>query len=382
MTKETSNIDNEKEGVEGQSDTQPQKIKASPVVKTTRVVLLFAVVVFVWSILSERVSPYTSQASVTEISIPVTPRVSGYLTDVKVGLHASVKAGDLLFQIDSTPYYLSVVKAEANIDNVIQQLGAQGAAVKAAASSVGVSKAQLDRAQRNYNRTQRIISKNPGALSQYDIDKVETSLNQAVEKLASAEANLEKAKKQMGAEGANNPQLRMALNNLYNAQMQLQWTKYYAPSDGYIESFNLGIGYYCQAGKPLFTLVSKENIWIQANFKENNISNIKPGNDVEFLLDVAPGEVFKGEVKSIGYGVDDGNRAKPGNLPKPDKSKSWLQDPRRFPVVITFNDTTAISFCRYGGQADVAVYTGEDHWILNGITKIRLRINSWLSYVR
>jgi multidrug resistance efflux pump len=374
--RKTEDAKKQKDKDEGKSET-----KVTPVIKTTRVVLLFAAVVFVWYILSERFTPYTSQASVVETSIPVTPRVSGYLTNIEVGLHSAVETGDLLFQIDSTPYYLAVVKAEASLDNVIQQLGAQGAAVKAAASSVGVAKAQLDRTQRNYNRTQRIINKNPGALSQYDIDKVETSLNQAVEKLASAEANLQKAKKQMGVKGSNNPQLRMALNDLYNAQMQLQWTKYYAPCNGFVESFNLATGYYCQAGKPVFTLVSKESLWIQANFKENNISNIKTGNKVEFVFDVAPGKIFKGKVQSVGYGVNDGNRAKPGELPKPDKSTSWLQEPQRFPVIIVFNDSTAISLSRYGGQSDVVVYTGK-HGLLNTIAKIRIRINSWLSYVR
>jgi multidrug resistance efflux pump len=380
MTKITSEK-SKAEDVKKQKDGGKTEIKVTSVIKTTRVVLIFAMLVFFWYILSDRFTPYTSQASVTEIVIPVTPRVSGYLVDVRVRLHSKVKAGELLFQVDTLQYYLAVKKAEASLDNAIQQLGAQGAAVKSAASSVGVAKAQLDRAQRNYNRTQRIIKKNPGALSQYDIDKVETSLNQAIEKLASAEANLQKAKKQMGVKGANNPQLRMAINDLHTAQMQLSWTKIYASTDGYIESFNLDGGYYCKAGKPLVTLVTKDDLWIQANFKENNISKIKEGDGVEFVMDIAPGRVFKGEVRSIGYAVDNGNKAKPGELPKLNKSSAWLQDPMRFPVVISMSDTSAISLCRYGGQADVVVYTG-DRFILNGIAKIRLRINSLLSYVR
>ena len=363
------------------NDKKNKDVKTTPVIKTTRVVLSFATIIFIWYIISDRLTPYTSQATVKEIVMPVIPRVSGYITDLKIHLHSKVKVGQLLFQLDTTQYYLAVKKAEANIDNVIQQLGAQGAVVKASSSSVGVAKAQLDRAQRNYNRTQRIIKKNPGALSQYDIDKVETSLNQAVEKLASAEANLLKAKKQLGVTGANNPQLRMAINDLNNAQLQLFWTKIYAPNNGVIESFNLDEGYYCQAGKPFATLVSKEDIWIQANFKENNISNIKKLDKVEFTLDIFPGKIFKGSVRSIGHGIDDGNKSKPGELPKLNKSSSWLQDPNRFPVIITINDTLAINKSRYGGQADIVVYTGK-HKLLNFIAKIRLRINSLLSYVR
>jgi multidrug resistance efflux pump len=166
----------------------------NPVLWTTRVVFLIAALIFAWYIYSDRFTPYTSLGRITEIIVPLTPRVSGYLIDVKVRLHSIVKTNQLLFQIDTSQYALAVKKAEANLENVTQQLGAQDATVKAAASNVGVAKAQLDRAQRNFNRVQRIVKKNPGALSQADIDRVETSLDQAKEKLANAQANLVKSK--------------------------------------------------------------------------------------------------------------------------------------------------------------------------------------------
>ena len=369
---------------ENEKITQSEKEKKSdgnPVIRTTQVVLLVAAAIFIWYIFSDRHTPYTTQARITDIFVPVTPRVSGYLTDVKVHLNSSVKAGDLLFQIDTSQYALAVRKAEANIENVIQQLGAQGATVKASASAVGVARAQLDRAQRNYDRTDRIMKKNPGALSQAEIDRAETSLNQAIENLANAEANLAKAKKQLGPTGENNPQLRMAINDLNNAQLQLEWTKIYATTDGFIESFNLDVGYFAQAGKPICTLVSKEDLWIQANYKENNLSNMKPGDPVKFILDVAPGKIFEGRVKSIGYGVDGGNRVTPGHLPDIKSRSAWLEDPQRFPVIVTFSDTAVIRFCRAGGQADVVVFTGK-HPFLNAVARFRIWLNTWLSYVR
>jgi multidrug resistance efflux pump len=383
MSEEGKNVEEiEKTGGEQPEERENKKEKKiNPVIWTTRIVLLIAAIVFFWYVYSDRFTPYTDLARVTEIIIPVVPRVSGNLIDVKIKLHSVVKTNDLLFQIDTSQYALTVKGAEANIENVIQQLGAQSAAVKAAASAVGIARAQLDRAQRNYNRTDRIIKKNPGALSQVDIDRVETSLNQAVETLANAEANLTKAKKQLGPEGENNPQLKMAINQLDNAILQLSWTKIYAPTDGYIESFNLDAGYFAQAGKPLVTLVSKENLWIQANFKENNLSKMKTGDEVEFILDAAPGKVFKGIVGSIGYGVQTDNKSTPGDLPDIKSKSSWLQDSQRFPVVIEISGTDVKKLCRSGGQADVVVFTG-DHSFLNSIARFRIRINSWLSYVR
>jgi multidrug resistance efflux pump len=373
---EETTVPQEPAGSDKKKDTGSRRV-----IWFTRVVLLVAALFFVWYIFSDRLTPYTDQGRITEITIPVTPRVSGYLTGVYVSLHSQVRPGDLLFCIDTTQYALAVRKAKANLENVLQQLGAQSASVTAAASSVGVAKAQLDRARRNYNRVQRIIKKNPGALSQAEIDRTETSLNQAVESLAHAEANLSQAKKQLGPTGRNNPQLRMAISDLNNAQMQLDWTNIYAYTAGHIESFNLDIGYYCQAGKPIATLVSEEDLWIQTNFKENNLSHIRPGNRAKFILDVAPGKIFEGKVRSISYGVASGNKIVPGDLPQVSSTTSWLLDPQRFPVIITITDTTALSFCRAGGQADVVVFTG-DHPFLNRIAGLRIWINTWLSYVR
>lgn len=358
----------------------PEAKKKSPMVWVTRVVLLISLLVFVWYLLADRRTPYTNQVRVTELIIPITPRVSGYLTDVRVQLNSVVSLGDTLFQLDPVPFELAIYKARANVDQATQQIGAKGANVQAAASSVGVATAQLDRAQRSYDRTQRILEKNPGAVSQADIDRVETSLNQAKEKLASSEANLIKAQEDLGETGPNNSQLRLAVAELENAQLQLSYTTVYAPNDGVIESFNVDKGYYSQAGQPLATLVSKQDIWLQADYRENNLSNMKPGDPVKFILDVAPGRIFEGYVRGIGSGVDAGNPVNRGGLPTVGSTSSWLREPQRFPVTIAFDDEEALELCRAGAQADVMVYTGS-YSLLNSIANFRIKLKSWLSYV-
>ena len=362
-------------------DDNPEKHEVRSAIRVTRIVFLLAALIFIWYIYSDRRTPYTTEGSIMEIVIPITPRVSGNLLQTNVHLNSVVKTGDLMFVIDTSQYAIAVRKAKANLRSIIQDLGAQSAGVDAAASSVGVARAQLDRAQRNYDRAQRVIKKNPGALSQADIDRVETSLSQAQERMTQAEAGLVKAKSQLGPKGANNPMLQSAITDLNNAQLQLSWAYIYAPADGFIESYNLDKGYFCKAGKPIATLLTKEDLWIQANFKENNLSNMKTGNKARFILDIAPGRVFEGYVKSIGFGVGTANKAQPGHLPKPSSPKGWLQDPQRFPVVIGFDDPEAARICRAGGQVDVVVYTG-DYSFLNTIADFRIWINSKLSYVR
>ena len=374
---DTANEDVEKQNVE----TEESVKKRSPIVILTWTILLLSSVFFYWHVMADRHTPYTDLARVGEIYIPITPRVSGYLQKVNVKLHSHVEQDEILFEIDPRPYLLAVKQAEANFDNTAQQVGAQSAGVKSAASSVGVANAQLDRAQRNYDRVMRIHEKNPGAMSQSDIDRVETSLDQAVEKLASSEAKLEKAKTELGVTGMDNPQLRMALNQLQTAQLDLEFTKIYAMFDGYVESFNVDVGYYCNAGQAIATFVSSESKWIQADLKENNLSHIEIGDSVNYFLDVAPGRIFSGKIISIGYGVNSGNTTNKGELPSVNSSSTWLRDPQRIPVIIEISDPEAFKLCRNGGQVDVVVFSDDNKW-LNKIGNLQIWVNSKLSYIR
>jgi multidrug resistance efflux pump len=310
--------------------------KKDPIRRITRIVLAVCLVVFIWYLLSDRFTPYTDQARVQALIVPIVPRVSGHLIEVDVRLHSVVAEGNVLFRLDRRPFELAVRTAEAALDNATQQVGALTATVKSAAGRLGAARAQLDRAQRNYNRTQQILEKNPGALSQADRDRTETSLDQAVERVASAEADLEKAKQQLGSTGPNNPQLRAAIVALEQAQLDLAFTTLYAPTNGAIESFNVDVGHYAAAGQPLATFVSATDVWIQADMRENNISRVKIDDRVEFVLDVAPGHVFRGTVRSVGYGVSSAGGSNRGDLPAVQGSQGWLRDPQRFPVIIGF----------------------------------------------
>jgi multidrug resistance efflux pump len=184
----------------------------------------------------------------------------------------------------------------------------------------------------------------------------------------------------LGFSGEENAQFRESVKALEQAQLDLAYCYVIATAKGYIESFSIDIGHYAAAGQPLATLVSEDDAWIQADMKENNISNIKIGDPVEFSLDVRPGKIFTGKVRSIGYGISTGNTTR-GDLPTISNSEGWLRDPQRFPVIISFNREEIEVVPRFGAQVDVVVYTG-DHGFLNSMGRFRIRLLSRLSYVR
>jgi len=352
-----------------------------PVRRTTRIVLGVCILIFIWYVFADRFTPFTDQARINSVFVPIEPRVSGYLTEINVRLHSIVYKGDLLFQIDKRPYELAVRSAEANLDRTSLRVGARAATVKSASASVGVARAQLDRSQRRFNRTQRILENDPGALSGADKDRSETGLAQAVEGLAAAEANLEKAKEQLGEVGPNNPDLRAAIVALENAQLDLAFTTLHAPDKGVIESFSVDLGYYAQPGEPLATFISNHDVWLQADMRENNISHIKAGDEAEFTLDVAPGRILTGTVRSVGFGITPEGAQSGGALPTVTSAQGWLRDPQRFPVIIDVDPEDVVGLLRVGGQADVVIYTGSNI-ILNPIAWLRIRLVSLLSYVR
>lgn len=140
------------------------------------------------------------------------------------------------------------------------------------------------------------------------------------------------------------------------------------------------VGNFAATGQPLMTFIAIHDLWIAADFTENNLGNIKPGDPVEVVLDVQPGKIFTGTVRNIGWGVSTGNQTL-GALPTVDNDRNWLRDAQRFPVIVDLDEDVKASpvGSRVGSQADVIVYTS-DGFILNTIGKFYIRLVSLFSY--
>ena len=130
--------------------------------------------------------------------------------------------------------------------------------------------------------------------------------------------------------------------------------------------------------------LKSEVIRIKGNIAELQVfemtKGIGVGDEVEFILDIAPGRVFTGKVRSMGFGVST-NETNKGGLPTISQKKGWLQDPQRYPVIITSDEKDIIDLYRLGGQVDVVVYTGNNS-LLNSLAALKIRLMSYLSFVR
>jgi len=363
-----------------EEDKQEDKAR-DPVRLVTLVVLAVCLVFFLLYIRADRVMPYSDQARVVGYSVPVVPMVSGYVTDIGVDLHQVVDPGQVLVQIDTIPSQIALRSARAALDNAIQQLGVQSEAVESAAAKLAADRAQESIARQDAERIRQISDRSPNALSQADRDRSTAALSQAEAQVAASLAEVRRAEAQLGVKGEINPAVRSAMAALEQAEFNLARTVVRAPSRGVIESLSLDVGHFAAAGQPLMTFVSTSDLWIEADLRENNLANLKPGDSVEILLDVAPGQVFHGVIQSVGFGVSQGRSGSRGELPEVKPTTGWLRQPQRFPVVITLDDDVPRSLLRVGAQATVMVYTGR-HFLLNPLGKLVIRFFSVMSYVR
>ena len=362
-----------------QPDPQPKR-RMDPARRITLIVLAIVAVLFGWHLVADRATPYTDLGKVDGYVVPIAAQVAGYVTEVGVVLNEVVDEGDLLIQINPVPYELAVNAARASLELSGQQVRAQTSAIESAAGRLGVSMAQLDRAQRYYDRLEAIAAQNPGALSQADRDRASTQLDQAKAGVISAEAELDKAKETLGVAGDANPAIQAAAATLAKAEFDLENTEIRAPGTGIVGDLQLAEGHFAGAGQPLATFISAQDVWVRADMRENNLGRLEVGDRAEIALDVAPGQVFAGHVASISAGVQTGQQAR-GALPTAEQTQGWLQDPQRFPVIVRFDDDEALGYRRAGGRASVIVYTGSNP-LINFVGRLRIRLTSLFSYLR
>ncbi|ELR65449.1 Membrane fusion component of tripartite multidrug resistance system [Photobacterium marinum] len=356
-----------------------QRTAQEKVKRATFFVLLICIGLFIFYVLADRYIPSTDMARVRGYVIPVTPLVSGRVVEVQVEPNQVVQPGDALIRIDPADYQLAVEEAEQGLVKAGQSVGVQTASV--ASAQAKLSDALANQAHIRTQASRILAMAKKGIVPKAEADKTRASLASAKAQVESAQANLEQAKTQLGAKGKNNSQMKSALLKLQKAQLDLERTVLRAPAIGGVSNFRLDEGFYARSGQPLLTFVSGEDVWIDAYFRENSLGNMIVGDEVEIVLDYAPGRVFKGKVASIDWGINWGQTEQVGQLASVSSQTGWLRQTQRFPVTIQFDDDSARGLRRVGGQADVIVYTQENS-ALNIFGRIWIRIVSWLSYVR
>jgi multidrug resistance efflux pump len=252
-----------------------------------------------------------------------------------------------------------------------------------AQANVLATEANAVRAEQDFNRLARLREEDPGTISVRRLEIAEATLEQSRAAVVAAKANVSMAIEQKGGmDDQNNSIVKSATLAVEEARLDLANTTVTVTAKGIITDLQADVGQYAGAGSPVLTLISINDLWINAEFTENNLGHMQKGSPVEILFDSQPGEVFIGKVRSIGLGVSAGNSQPAGSLPSISNDRDWLRQAQRFPVEVGFDPyqkDALLQHLRIGGQATVIAYP-EQSTVLNFLGRRYIRLKSFFSY--
>lgn len=300
----------------------PEKHKVKGVKRTITFVIVAVLLVLAGVyIVRELQYESTDDAYVETTTVSVAPRVSGQIEEVYVTDNQHVKEGDLVAVIDDADYKVKLEQADSNYERIKLNQSNAKANLDAAQSNIALAKKDMERYKTLYEQ---------GAVSKQTYDA-------AVVKYDSAQANLTNANQALfsttDGKTVADADLRTAKAAKDKAALDLSYTRIYAPQSGTVSSRRVEKGMYVSAGSPLFTLVP-ENVWIVANYKENQLTHMHPGQSVSIKIDTYPNKVFKGKIDSI----QRASGAKSSLFPPENAVGSFVKIVQRIPVKIVFTE--------------------------------------------
>jgi multidrug resistance efflux pump len=351
--------------------------RGNPLRPVALVVLLLAGLLFVLAVFMERRTPSSSQATVSAYVVGISPEVTGRVIEVGVADNSLVAVGDPLFRLDPRQFEIAVEEAESRLARVGQSIGASTAGIEAVQARLVEAKAIRDNVLEQANRAMELVER--GVYPKAKYDEAKAALDQANASVVAAEAELKRAQEELGPAGNDNPQLREALAALERTRLDLRRTTISAPSEGVVTNLQLSVGGIVGAGQSAMTFIDIGTVWITAAFKENSLEKVAIGNRAEVLFDALPGQLFPAVVESIGLGVAQGSVDPKTGLPKVSTDTGWVRTPQSFPVRLIL-DGVRPKGLRYGSQANVVIYTG-DNPVTNAVGRAWIRLLSILTYV-
>ncbi|HMB43370.1 MAG TPA: HlyD family secretion protein [Luteimonas sp.] len=358
----------------------PDKPGVRRIAKITLAVLL---ALFVYNLFADRITPYTSQASIGTFLVQIAPRVSGQVVAVDVRDNQQVTKGQSLFRIDPVPFEIAQRAAEANLAVSIQGADSSEADVRVADAQLRGQRVDLAATEQLGKivvdlAAKRALAETSAIRARADIDKTRAGL-------VRAEAEAYRARVRLGETGYGNAQVRQTLAALDQAKLDLSNSNVVAPADGAVTNLRLAPGQFASVGQPVLSFLAGGPRWVSAAMRENQLGNIARGNEVLVVFDDYPGRVFKAHVESVGWGIAQGGEAPTGQLPDVSAPSGWLREPQRFPVRIVLDPprdaSEALPPGRSGALANVVVLTRE-HSIMNPLARLWIGMVAVLSYLR
>jgi membrane fusion protein (multidrug efflux system) len=261
----------------------------------------------------------------------IAAKINGTVKTITITDNQPVKKGDLLVEIDPVDYTVRLREASSAVGAERAKLGEAETKIAAARATLELQRANFKLAEIEKGRAENLYKKEVYSRDQYD--RAMTAHEVATAQVKAAEEQLRSAESQKMTQVST---IKQKEATAAMAELNYQYTKIFAPVDGYVTKKSVQLGNQIQAGQPLMAVVGLADIWITANFKETQMENIRPGLTVEFTVDSYPGKTFKGKVDSImaGTGVTF------SLFPPENATGNYVKVVQRIPVKIVLDEGT------------------------------------------
>jgi membrane fusion protein, multidrug efflux system len=304
----------------------------------------------------------TDNAYVQADRVTIAPQVSGRVVEVLVRENAPVHKGDVLFRIDPEPLEIAQARMTAQVESVKSLLDAARNGYRSAQADVRSSAADLKFKQQQYQRMQELRGR--GLVAQAQLDDASNNLAAARAKQDSNNAAVEKAQNLLGGLPETPDEklagYKLALAQLAQAKLDLEHSIVRAPMDGVIGKTTLQPGDFLTMGQAAMPLVAT-TLWIDANFKETDLTHVSVGQDATIEVDTFPGKKWQARVASI----SPASGAEFSVLPAQNATGNWVKIVQRIPVRIAIEEPNHDGMIlRAGMSAVVEIDTGRQNSIL------------------
>ncbi|HXS52903.1 MAG TPA: HlyD family secretion protein [Usitatibacter sp.] len=299
----------------------------------------------------------TDDAYVEMGRVPISANVSGRVVEVAVRENQPVRRGDVLFRLDEAPLRIAVEEAGAQLAAARLRVESLKASYRQRLAEVKAAKQTLAYRQREYERQAKLLPS--GISSQIQVDRALHAVQDAQAGIAGAEQQMGEVVASLGGNPniapERHPAVEQAQAALDRAKLELSYAVVRAPSEGIVTRVDrLRPGTHIGAAAPLFALVSGSDVWIEANFKEDQLEHMRAGEPATVEVDAYPGHTFRAKVASLSPGTGSQFSA----LPAENATGNWVKVVQRVPVRLELDAPDRERPLHAGLSANVTVDTG------------------------
>ncbi|MDB6445382.1 efflux RND transporter periplasmic adaptor subunit [Pseudomonas sp. 21TX0197] len=317
---------------ENVQDNNPRKRKVM-LLALALVVILGGLGVWAWHELYGRWNESTDDAYVNGNVVEITPQVSGTVVSIGADDGDLVREGQVLVQFDPNDTEVGLQSAQANLARTVRQVRGLYSNVDGMRAQVNAQEAEVQKAQENYNRRKNLAA--GGAISQEELSHARDDLTSAQNALANARQQLKTTSALVDdTVVSSHPDVQSAAAQLRQAYLANARSTLIAPVTGYVAKRTVQLGQRVQPGTALMAVIPLDQLWIDANFKETQLRDMRIGQPVEIETDLYGSDVkYSGTVDSLGAGTGSAFAL----LPAQNATGNWIKIVQRVPVRIHVN---------------------------------------------